>query len=199
MSETGKRYTGGCLCGALRYEAQGEPLFAGHCYCTDCQKSSGSGFIPFMGFASSALRITGREPSPSHRRRPMAGMRCAIPAPICSSLVFGGELGKSELLHDLRWLARRPILLPPDRRDLRKQPSALGRHPTGPEGIRPDALRRGAAARLTRRNAPARGRISHTGWRLRRYWHCRRLDGTESDANLIGQAGSPVGRRKRHV
>ena len=60
MTETGKRYTGGCLCGALRYEAQGEPLFAGHCYCTDCQKSSGSGFIPFMGFASSALRITVR-------------------------------------------------------------------------------------------------------------------------------------------
>ena len=24
--EPQKRYTGGCLCGALRYEAQGEPL-----------------------------------------------------------------------------------------------------------------------------------------------------------------------------
>ena len=51
MSETGKRYTGGCLCGALRYEAVGEPLYAGLCYCADCQKASGSGFIPFIGFA----------------------------------------------------------------------------------------------------------------------------------------------------
>ena len=38
-----KRYTGGCLCGALRYEAEGDPLYAGHCYRTDCRKASGSG------------------------------------------------------------------------------------------------------------------------------------------------------------
>ena len=155
MSETGKRYTGGCLCGALRYEAQGEPLFAGHCYCTDCQKSSGSGFIPFMGFASSALRITGAA-KPFTSKAANGGDAVRNSCPICSSLVFGGELGKSELLHDLRWLARRPILLPSDRRDLREQPSALGRHPTGPEGIRPDALRRGAAARLTAERAGQR-------------------------------------------
>src|SRR5262249_12033089 len=29
-------------------------------YCTDCQKASGSAFIPFMGFASSAVRFNGR-------------------------------------------------------------------------------------------------------------------------------------------
>jgi hypothetical protein len=49
-------YTGGCPCGAPRYEVQGEPLVTGHCYRADCRKASGSGFIPFMGFASSAVR-----------------------------------------------------------------------------------------------------------------------------------------------
>jgi hypothetical protein len=53
-----RRYTGGCLCGALRYEADAEPLYAGLCYCTDCRKASGSGFIPFMGFAGATLHIT---------------------------------------------------------------------------------------------------------------------------------------------
>ena len=59
MSADNKRFTGGCLCGALRYEANAEPLYAGHCYCVDCRKASGSGFIPFMGFASSAVHFSG--------------------------------------------------------------------------------------------------------------------------------------------
>jgi hypothetical protein len=60
MSDSVKRWTGGCLCGVLRYEAEGEPLFAGLCCCTDCRKASGSGFIPFLGFSSGAVRFTGR-------------------------------------------------------------------------------------------------------------------------------------------
>ena len=31
----------------------------GYCFCGDCRKASGSGFIPFMGFPRSALRVTG--------------------------------------------------------------------------------------------------------------------------------------------
>ncbi|MBV8794858.1 MAG: aldehyde-activating protein, partial [Hyphomicrobiales bacterium] len=54
MSSEPKRITGGCLCGALRYEAVGEPIGSGHCYCADCRRASGSGFIPFMGFKAEA-------------------------------------------------------------------------------------------------------------------------------------------------
>jgi hypothetical protein len=95
MGESRKLYTGGCLCGALRYEAMGEPLFSGHCYCTDCQKASGSGFIPFMGFASSVLRITG--PSrPFASKAANGGDAVRNSCSICSSLVFGGERDKSD-------------------------------------------------------------------------------------------------------
>ena len=38
------RISGGCLCGAVRYEGNAEPLGAGVCHCTDCQHISGSAF-----------------------------------------------------------------------------------------------------------------------------------------------------------
>lgn len=94
-SNSGKHYTGGCLCGALRYEADGEPLIAGHCYCADCRKASGSGFIPFMGFPSSAVQIRG--PTRQFSSKAANGNDavrnfCAV----CGSLVFGGTVGKDE-------------------------------------------------------------------------------------------------------
>lgn len=84
--------TGGCLCGAVRYEAAGEPDYAGFCYCVDCRKASGSGAIPFLGFAANALRITGMTlqfRSPSYRGTEAVRNSC----PACGSLVFGGIVG----------------------------------------------------------------------------------------------------------
>jgi hypothetical protein len=87
------RYTGGCLCGAVRYEAEGSPSFTGLCYCADCRKASGSGFIPFMGFASTAVRFSGETRqfrSKSFRGTDAVRNFC----PVCGGLVFGGEVGK---------------------------------------------------------------------------------------------------------
>jgi hypothetical protein len=90
-----KLHTGGCLCGALRYEARGEPSLMGLCFCADCRKASGSGFIPFMGFAREAVRFSGTN---VEFRSEAAGGRIATRnfCPTCGGLVFGGEVGKSE-------------------------------------------------------------------------------------------------------
>ncbi len=95
MSDSGKRYTGGCLCGALRYEAKGEPILSGHCYCADCRKASGSGFIPFMGFPSSAVRFSGQTRIFTSKAA-SGGDAVRNFCPICGSLVFGGEVGKDD-------------------------------------------------------------------------------------------------------
>ncbi|MGA0600182.1 GFA family protein [Caulobacter sp. KR2-114] len=90
MAET--PYVGGCLCGALRYEARGEPQFAGHCYCEDCRKASGSGFMPFMGFAAAAVTVTG-ETRHVISRAWNGGEAVRNICPTCGSLVFGGRYG----------------------------------------------------------------------------------------------------------
>jgi hypothetical protein len=92
MREPARRQTGGCLCGALRYEAIGEPLFSGHCYCADCRKASGSGFIPFMSFRSAALRFSGQTVE-FISKAANGGDALRNSCPICGSLVFGGKVG----------------------------------------------------------------------------------------------------------
>lgn len=57
MSQT---YTGGCACGAIRYETSGEPIFQNHCQCVDCQKRSGTGHGSYLTFAGrSGVRMSG--------------------------------------------------------------------------------------------------------------------------------------------
>jgi hypothetical protein len=44
-----KEWTGGCLCGTVRYRLASEPFDAGWCHCRTCQLNSGS---PAMVFAT---------------------------------------------------------------------------------------------------------------------------------------------------
>ena len=54
------RYSGGCACGAIRYETDTSPVFENHCQCTHCQKRSGTGHGSYLTFAEKAqVRITG--------------------------------------------------------------------------------------------------------------------------------------------
>ena len=79
---------GGCLCGAVRYEADGEPLFSVLCYCRDCQKVSGSGHVPVMGMPRGSVKISGE--TKTYTNRGESG-RMAVRhfCPICGSLLFG--------------------------------------------------------------------------------------------------------------
>ena len=51
--------TGGCLCGAVRYESAGEPLFSLLCHCRDCQRATGCAYVPPVVVPRSALKVTG--------------------------------------------------------------------------------------------------------------------------------------------
>ena len=51
--------TGGCNCGQIRYELDGEPSRAGLCHCETCRKFTGSAFSHYAVWPNSAVRIVG--------------------------------------------------------------------------------------------------------------------------------------------
>ncbi len=54
-----KTLSGSCLCGAVRYETDAEPLAVGHCHCVDCRKSSGTGHCTHAAVPEEGLKVTG--------------------------------------------------------------------------------------------------------------------------------------------
>ena len=53
------QHTGGCACGAVRYELNGTPKFCYLCQCRDCQRATGSGHAALMMFEKTACTISG--------------------------------------------------------------------------------------------------------------------------------------------
>lgn len=51
--------TGGCLCGAVRYELRGEPYQAGVCHCLTCRKLTGSAFSITADWRLDQFQMTG--------------------------------------------------------------------------------------------------------------------------------------------
>lgn len=51
-------FTGGCACGAIRYEAEGAPLAAGACHCRACQYAAGGAPSYAVVMPRQAVKVT---------------------------------------------------------------------------------------------------------------------------------------------
>jgi hypothetical protein len=80
---------GGCLCGAVRYEAGGRFWHETNCHCSICRRSSGAPFVAWFTVAAARLRFTAGEPacfqSSEHGRRGFCA-RCGTQLSFRSSL-----------------------------------------------------------------------------------------------------------------
>ncbi|MEX2252802.1 MAG: GFA family protein [Thermoleophilaceae bacterium] len=56
MSE---QISGACLCGAVRYDCDGEPMMTAICHCDDCQRQTGSPYSMFVAVNQDELRLEG--------------------------------------------------------------------------------------------------------------------------------------------
>lgn len=116
IAETSVRIvTGGCLCGNVRFRAEGEPLRVGICHCLDCRKHHGALFFAAAIYPAEAVTIEGEPKSFGGRHF------CAR----CGSSVFartGDEielhLGALDRTDEFKpdyelWTKRRETWLPP--------------------------------------------------------------------------------------
>lgn len=69
--------SGGCYCGDLRYEANGEVLVKGMCFCRECRHISGGGANVLMGMPASGFSYTHGKPSQFARPEGVTREFCA--------------------------------------------------------------------------------------------------------------------------
>lgn len=69
--------TGGCHCGAIRYEVEGEPFTHALCHCSDCRRHAGAPMVGWTMYPETAVRLTRGTPkvyqSSDHGRRHFCG------------------------------------------------------------------------------------------------------------------------------
>jgi len=51
-------YSGGCLCGAVRYEVSGAARHLCYCHCESCRRASGAAAVPWGTFDRHSFRVT---------------------------------------------------------------------------------------------------------------------------------------------
>ncbi len=53
--------TGGCMCGAVRYETTGKSFGVIHCHCRSCRKHNGAPAVTLAGFKADQVKFSGDE------------------------------------------------------------------------------------------------------------------------------------------
>ncbi len=53
--------TGGCYCGAVKYEIHGKLLMFANCHCPDCRKFTGAAYAPVLAVEADGFKVAGEE------------------------------------------------------------------------------------------------------------------------------------------
>jgi len=80
-----KEYTGGCLCGQIKYRVSGVPVRPHLCSCRQCQKSTGAITSAWVGFPKAEVVWGGSKVGPTYYRSSEKCLRGFCPK--CGALV----------------------------------------------------------------------------------------------------------------
>jgi hypothetical protein len=81
--------TGGCQCGAIRYEITEAPQQVYACHCTDCQRLTGSAFGMGVVVPEPAFRLSGVEPRQLRRIADSGSINTRLVCPECGTWICG--------------------------------------------------------------------------------------------------------------
>jgi len=106
--------TGGCQCGAVRYEIRAAPLTLYACHCSECQKQSSSAFGMSLSVPRDGFAITRGEPRHWQRSSDSGRAVDCFFCGTCGVRIYHSGSGGSDWLNvkpgtldDTRWL--RPV------------------------------------------------------------------------------------------
>ncbi len=103
-------WSGGCLCGAVRYVARADPIRVVNCHCSVCRRASGAAFLTFVHFPAGAFAWTGRAPQ---RYRSSAEAQRGF-CPVCGSTLSMHEAVLADRVQVSLGSLDRPDLVRPD-------------------------------------------------------------------------------------
>ncbi|MEC8622439.1 MAG: GFA family protein, partial [Pseudomonadota bacterium] len=105
-------YTGGCLCGAVRYKVTGEAVRVVNCQCNDCRKVTGAGFATNVFVKEEDLVIESGVTKPYQHKSDSRNMMTKKFCPECGSQIFsygtgspgvvGIKVGSIDDAHDIK-------------------------------------------------------------------------------------------------
>ena len=96
MSAPSAPITGGCLCGAVRYEVTAPFVSAGYCHCTRCQRRTGTSASASARVAPGSLRITSGEELVAAWAPPEGFLKCFCTA--CGGALWSRDPGDAETI-----------------------------------------------------------------------------------------------------
>ena len=92
-------FTGGCLCGAIRYEVKGDPVRVANCHCDDCRRATGASFTTNVFVKEDDLVVT-RGTTKKFQHKSDAGNTMTKEfCGDCGSQLFGSGSGSPGIKH----------------------------------------------------------------------------------------------------
>lgn len=130
---------GGCLCGAVRYRADGEPVMVAICQCSHCQRQSGAVYSVNVGIVKGSLQFSGDVPATYEDRgssgQPVHRRFCAkCGSPIFSQVDATADLDwlKAGTLDDTSWVQPQAAVWCRSAQPWVKLPAELPQFPQNP-------------------------------------------------------------------